>query len=214
MPMIRDDIYGRLVDLGYFKVRPDKVRQMYYGIGVVLLVAGGFVLFVGLSTGHSAWGLGLLLAGLVVLPFARAMPVKTVDGAKATLECRGFQKFLALVEKPRIAKMVKDDPTIFGRLLPYAMVLGVADRWAHVFDGLNVPPPTWYTPLDPYDTFSTVWFVSDLGQGMHSMSSGFTASPPSSGSGWNSGGGGGGFSGFGGSGFSGGGFGGGGGGSW
>ena len=38
--------------------------------------------------------------------------------------------------------MAKDDPTLFQRLLPYAVVLGVADEWAERFEGLLTEPPT------------------------------------------------------------------------
>ena len=116
-----------------------------------------------------------------------------------------------MVEKERIARMAQEDPTIFGRLLPYAMVLGVADQWAHAFEGLMTQPPDWYTSSDGVN-FSTIWFVHDLGSGMHSMGQTFVSRPESQSSSWSSGGGGG-FSGFSG-GFSGGGFGGGGTGSW
>ena len=92
-------------------------------------------------------------------------------------------------------------------MLPYAMVLGAADEWAHAFEGLLTEPPDWYTPYgygSNYN-FSSRVFVNDLGNGMHTMQSTFASTPSSS-----AGSGGSGFDG----GSSGGGFGGGGGGSW
>jgi uncharacterized membrane protein len=119
----------------------------------------------------------------------------------------GFARFVQLAEKERIRVLAKDDPTIFGRLLPYAMVLGVADEWADRFADLLTEPPDWYVPYGygPGYAFSPHHFVRDLGSGMNTMGSTFSSQPQSSG-----GSGGSGFSGGG----SGGGFGGGGGGSW
>jgi uncharacterized membrane protein len=211
LPGIKSAIYNSLMEKRYFRHRPDRVRALYTFWGVALMIIGGVATFVGYAQGHVALGIGVLAAGAIVAVFAKAMPAKTMSGTKAARECQGFRRFLAMVEKERIARMAQEDPTIFGRLLPYAMVLGVADQWAHAFEGLMTQPPNWYTSSDGA-TFNTIWFVHDLGSGMHSMGQTFVSRPQNQSSGW-SGGGGGGFSGFSG-GFSGGGFGGGGGGSW
>ncbi len=203
---IKDQIYRSLTSKKFFTANPDTVRAVYYGIGIFLTVGGVILAFIGFASGHVAWGLGMAGAGVIVYAFARAMPAKTALGTHTLRECQGFQRFLALVEKDRIAMMAKEDPTIFGRLLPYAMVLGVADRWAATFKDLLTQPPDWYVPLNNTG-FNSYFFVNDLGRGMHQMGQTFSSRPSSSGSG------GGGSSGFSG-GSSGGGFGGGGGGSW
>jgi uncharacterized membrane protein len=136
------------------------------------------------------------------------MPAKTALGSRKLRECVGFQRFVKLAEKDRLEKLITDDPTIFGRLLPYAMVLGVADEWANKFSDLMKEPPDWYSPYGGWHGgFYSGMFVNHLGNSMSSMSSTFVSKPQSQagsgGSGFSSGGG-----------FSGGGFGGGGGGSW
>jgi uncharacterized membrane protein len=118
----------------------------------------------------------------------------------------GFALFARKAEKRRLEMMTKEDPTIFGRLLPYAIVLGAADAWANAFDGLAVEPPSWYQSSDPGYVFSTRTFTSDMGSSMNSMQMVLPSAPSTS----SAGSGGSGFSGGG----SGGGFGGGGGGSW
>ncbi len=207
--LVRNMVYNQMVTKHFFTVRPDKVRGTYFTVGVVVIIVGVVMLWLGFDMGHVSWGLGAILAGVIVASLAKVMPAKTVTGTEAMRECLGFKRFMALVEKDRIARMAKEDPTIFGRLLPFAMVLGVADQWAHAFDGLMIPPPDWYRSSDGMNTFNTVYFANHLGAGMGSMSQTMTSTPPSS----SSSGGGGGSSGFSG-GFSGGGFGGGGGGSW
>jgi uncharacterized membrane protein YgcG len=207
LPGIRDGIYESLTKKQIFARNPEKVRSRYQGAGILLLIAGFFGGIFGMEMGLIPYGIGLALAGVILLLSARAMPAKTAAGSQALRECLGFQRFVRLAEKDRLAVLAKDDPTIFGRLLPYAMVLGVADQWADAFKDLLTQPPDWYVPYGygPGYHFSSHNFVRDLGGGMNTMGSTFSSTPPSKG-----GSGGSGFSGGG----SGGGFGGGGGGSW
>ncbi len=208
LPGIRDAIYQSLTEKKLFDRNPDTTRKLYFGAGIALLVLAFFGFVVGVNLGHVSWGMGLALSGVIVLLSARAMPAKTAAGSKALRDCLGFKRFVELAEKDRIRVLAQNDPTIFGRLLPYAMVLGVADQWADAFKDLLTQPPDWYSgPGYGYGhSFSSRTFVNDLGSGMNTMGSTFSSAPSSTG-----GGGGSGFSGGGGSG---GGFGGGGGGSW
>lgn len=234
IPQIRRNISRQMLTKKVFPRDPEKVRQLYRGLAMVAVIAppilGGFLLSSGrlqtvlLPPNPGAlilFGLAsLALTWLVVNLFARAMPVKTPKGAKLARQCLGFKEFVTRVEKDRIERMASEDPTVFERLLPYAIVLGVGDAWAERFEGLLREPPTWYHSLGshPGSPFRAQALVSDLGRGMQSIGSTLTSRPSSSGGGggsWGGSGGGGGFSGFsGGGGSSGGGFGGGGGGSW
>ncbi|HEX9997795.1 MAG TPA: DUF2207 domain-containing protein [Abditibacterium sp.] len=203
LPEIRDSIYGSLMQKRLFTANPETTRNSYIGTGIVLLGIGVVAAIFGASFGLVAYGVGFALAGLIVIFSARAMPAKTATGSRKLRECLGFQRFVALAEKDRIEKLVTDDPTIFGRLLPYAMVLGVADQWADKFAGLMTEPPDWYSGSS-YNTFSTHMFVNSLGSGMNSMGKTFESKPApqstggSGGSGFSVGGSGGGFGGGGG----------------
>lgn len=209
LPAIRDSIYDRVVEKHYFLTRPDQVRSSFQCVGVTLMVVG--LLFFVLS--QTALAGGTFLSGLIIRLSARAMPARTGEGSKKLHELLSFQRYVRLTEKKRIEVLAKDDPAIFGRLLPFAMVLGVADKWAEAFHDLLSQPPDWYQPAGygPGYVFSPGGFVHDLGGAMNTMGSTFGSGPPPTSS---SSGAGGGFSGFGGGGFSGGGFGGGGTGSW
>jgi uncharacterized membrane protein YgcG len=207
LPEIRSAIYESLTQKNMFVSNPDTTRKTYITIGMIMLIGGFIGGIFGMDWGGIPYGAGVFIAGLVVLASSRAMPAKTATGSLALRECRGFQRFVQMAEKDRIRVLAENDPTIFGRLLPYAMVLGVADQWADAFRDLLTQPPDWYVgPGYGYGhPFSSHAFVNDLGSGMNSMGSTFSSAPSSSG-----GSGGSGFSG----GSSGGGFGGGGGGSW
>ena len=95
---------------------------------------------------------------------------------------------------------------VFETLLPYAMALGVAEKWAKQFEGIYATggSPGWYVGGGPHNAgFSTTAFHNSLQTSMTSAAQSMRTAPRSSGS-----------SGSGGGGFSGGGGGGGGGGSW
>ncbi len=208
LPTIRESLYRDLTDKRLFQTNPEKTRNDYVGIGVLIGGAGIVAIFVAGVLGSISYGIGLILAGLIVAAWARAMPAKTALGSRRLRECVGFQRFVQLAEKDRIEKLISDDPTIFGRLLPYAMVLGVGEIWATKFAGLMQEAPDWYHSTTG-DMFVPALFVSNLGSGMNEMGTTFASQPSQSD------GAGGGSSGFSsGGGFSGGGFGGGGVGDW
>lgn len=206
LPVMRDSIYNSLTQKRLFTANPETTRTTYHAVGGLIFAAGvgGAIFLSGVIT--IAYGLGLALAGAIIFLCAKAMPAKTATGSRKLRECLGFQRFVKLAEKDRIEKLITDDPTIFGRLLPYAIVLGVGDEWADKFAGLLNEPPDWYSSTSG-NAFSTHYFVNSLGSGMNSMGQTFQSRPAPKSTG---GSGGSGFSGGG----SGGGFGGGGGGSW
>jgi uncharacterized membrane protein len=86
-------------------------------------------------------------------------------------------------------------PDLFERYLPYAMAFGVAEKWAHAFEGMLTEPPTWY--VGGTGTFNPVNFSTQMGTFSTAASSSMASSPGSSGGGSSGGGsGGGGGSGF------------------
>lgn len=207
----KSDLYETLARDRYFAGNPDKVRESYFALGAIvgaaLLVSGLFLMNTDATSGLALITSGLV-TGLAIAGFAFAMPRKTEKGVKALWHILGFREFIRRVEKDRLERMLREDPNLFDRVLPYALVFGVADEWAEKFEGLLAEPPSWYeSDRWTHTTFNTSVFVHSLGDSVSSMNSVLPSSPSRS-----SGAGGGG-SGFGG-GFSGGGFGGGGGGGW
>ncbi|MBI3910672.1 MAG: DUF2207 domain-containing protein, partial [Armatimonadetes bacterium] len=186
LPAIRDAIYGQLVDKDLFPANPDSVRTTYKvrGIGAAVLSIA-LVLWLSGGTAISSFSvtsaqllllLSPALTGLVFFGFARAMPRKSRKGAAAAWQALGFKEFVQRVERDRIERLASEDPTVFERLLPFALVLGAADEWAQKFRGLALPPPTWYdSPNYSPSTFNATLFVHDLGHGMQSMASTFTS---------------------------------------
>ena len=117
----------------------------------------------------------------------------------------GFKEFIKTAEKPRLEALQQNDPEYFYKILPYAMVFGLSNKWAKLFKDIEVKQPDWYRTVTPLDGYTlTTHMASSLFSSTKSAIN--TVSHDSSDSGGFSGGGGGGFSGGGG--------GGGGGGSW
>lgn len=95
--------------------------------------------------------IGLGASGLVVLAFSRAMSRRTWRGARMLVHVRGFQEFLERAERDRLERL---PPDTLHRWLPWAMALGVTERWIRAFEGLKVDAPNWYDGDGPF-TLST-----------------------------------------------------------
>jgi len=195
-PKINKALYELSVTSGFFAKNPNTVRQKYLGVGVVVLVVGFILGFLGIP---------LILSGILIIGFGRAMPCKTRDGVRAYEHAKGFREYLDKAEKYRIQWQEKE--RIFEKFLPYAMVYGVAEKWTEAFKNINVPPPNWYEGQGGAyvaGQFNAMNFVSAIGGLESGLTKAVSSKPQKSSSG----------SGFSGGGSSGGGFGGGGGGSW
>jgi uncharacterized membrane protein YgcG len=179
---------------------------------------GGFMVLLGLVLfGYGIWQLfkewgdplwhsiAFISSGVFVFAFGLFMPKKTRVGNDLYQKLAGFKEFITMVEKPRLEQFLKEDEHYFDKVLPFAIVFDVADKWKDKLKDMDIPPPNWYA--GNYSNFTTYMFLSSLDHSMERMTDNFYSAPSSSGTSggsWSGGGGG----------FSGGGFGGGGGGSW
>jgi uncharacterized membrane protein len=204
LPGLRDSLYDRLVGGGFYTARPDRVRAIYIGAGVLV---GGLL---AAASGSAMTSLGMqplagivagILSGIIIVLFGWFMPSRTVRGTRELEKVLGFQEFLSRVEGDRLDRVVKT-PEMFEKFLPYAMALGVEDNWANAFEGIYRQPPQWYTGTGGAHTFQPRAFTSNLGR-MSAQAAIVMASAPrsSGGSGFSGGSSGGGFGGGGGGGF-------------
>ncbi len=148
-----------------------------------------------------------LISLIIVFIFARIMTAKSLKGVRTKVQILGLQEFINRVDADRLKRM---PPDTFEKILPFAMALGIENRWAKSFQGIVQNPPTWYVGPTPYVGWNPIFFASSMHAMAGDVHQAFVAAPRASSSG--SGFGGGGFGGGGG--FSGGGFGGGGGGAF
>ncbi len=149
-PPIRNELYRGLVRRRLFPTSPDAVRRIWLALGVAILVSGVVAYtappgWVGQASG--VLGLGLALSGAVIAAFSPLMPRRTWDGARAAVRVRGFQEFLERAEKDRLERL---PPDTLHRWLPWALALGVTERWIWKFDGIAVAKPDWYGSDDTF----------------------------------------------------------------
>jgi len=197
---LKNQVYKTVVDKGYFKKNPKTEKSLYTTIGIALAVV--VIFFLSDNIGLHAT-ISLVLSGIIIALFGLIMPARTKKGVLAKEYILGLKEYLTVAEKDRLKfhNAPEKNPQHFEALLPYAIVLGVADEWARQFEGIYLQPPSWYADATG-SSFNFLAFNSSLTSFSASANS-FMSTGASGGS-----------SGFGGGGSSGGGFGGGGGGSW
>ncbi|TMA79853.1 MAG: DUF2207 domain-containing protein, partial [Deltaproteobacteria bacterium] len=168
LPGIRDRIFEALVGHGYYARRPDQVRTTYWILAAIAGVATFLAGVLADKAGVDILGappLTIFVAGAlsaaVVFAFGWVMPARTAAGAQALEGVLGFEEFLARVESDRIAR-VKKTPEMFEKFLPFAMALGVEQKWARAFEGICQKPPDWYRGSSLSD-FRPRLFVDQLG---------------------------------------------------
>jgi uncharacterized membrane protein YgcG len=213
IPKVQGALYEGLGKAGYFDGNPRTVRGRFAALATLatlaLFLGAAFLQFLALGRVFPLpLILSLVLSLATVAVFSRAMPRRTGKGRRAWEHVAGLEEYIRRAEAAPIAAAERRG--VFERLLPFAMVFGVADRWAEAFEGIYEAPPAWYRG-EGRDSASTAWVVSSLVNSSARMQTVMYAPPRSSGGsaggGWSSGG-------FSGGGSSGGGFGGGGGSSW
>jgi uncharacterized membrane protein len=196
---VQEAIYEELSGT-VFAANPRRVRQVWTFVAV-LVVIGGF--FAAAPYGPVA-AVSICACAAIMWIVGRRMPRRTRHGREAYERIAGLREFIRRVEADRLERLGGRTAGNFEKILPYAVVLGVADRWAHAFAGIYATPPTWYVGSN-HGLLDTNDLVRNVGRSMDTMGRTMTSHPTSSGSG---------SSGFSSGGSSGGGFGGGGGGSW
>ncbi len=170
--------------------------------GAIAFATGGPILIQALNSG---WWQPLVLP-LLALPVALSafawIDAPTKEGRAVLDRIAGFKQYLSITERERLDRMhpPEDTPELFERYLPYAVALGVENRWADRFASVLAAAATeggrqgfaWYSgSSDPWSNPGT--FVNTIGSSLASTVSSASSAPGSS-----SGSGGGGFSGGGG----------------
>ncbi|MFT4295962.1 MAG: DUF2207 domain-containing protein [Micropruina sp.] len=201
----RERLYQRVTDeLRWFRRNPSQVRMVAVVGGLAVIGAGALVGF-GLGfVGFGLVGLAGVICGLVMLALSNRFGVRTAEGSAVLAQAKGFELYLTTAEADQIK--FEEGIDVFSRYLPYAIVFGVAERWAKIFqqlaaEGRYTPDDSWYVGYGyGYGSLLSGDFASSMDRLASTMSSSMQSATTAS---------------SGGSGFSGGGgFGGGGGGGW
>jgi uncharacterized membrane protein YgcG len=177
---------------------------------VGVMISGGVAAVVGFPVVAAAFASGWLAPlafPLVGLPLVVSaffwIAAPTREGRAVLDRIAGFRQYLSITEGERLDRMTppKDTPELFERYLPYAIALGVENRWADRFQSVLAQAAAegrqgfaWYAgSSSPWN--DTSGFVGAVGSSLASTVSSASTAPGSSsgsGGGGSSGGGGGG----------------------
>ena len=179
------------------------VSLIGFAFAALAIGTGAPILFQALQSG---WWLPLALP-LLALPLIISaffwIDAPTREGRQVLDRIAGFKQYLSITERERLDRMTapEDTPEIFERYLPYAIALGVENRWADRFAGVLAAAAAsghqgfaWYSgSSNPWD--NPTGFADTVGSSLSSTISSASTAPGSSsgsGGGGSSGGGGGG----------------------
>ncbi|MEK9152913.1 MAG: DUF2207 domain-containing protein, partial [Patescibacteria group bacterium] len=192
IPDIKKKLYGQMIALNYFSGNPENIKGLYGLLAAVVIFIGysftsALAGQAGSPVNTTRW-VALAITAIICFIFVPAMARRTATGALAYEHALGFKDYLATAEKYRLQWQEKE--LIFEKFLPYAMVLGVADKWAKTFADLGLPPPTWYEgSASASGVFNAVAFTSSMRSFDSSVSAAMVSAPQqtSSGSGFSGG---------------------------
>lgn len=200
---VKEKLYEESMAKNLFAANPETTRGKYLAGGIAIIIFSAILLISGISNEIAfitSLGAGFLISGMFLAVASQGMPRRSAHGRELYRRSRGYKMFLDRAEKYR--QPFFENKNLFNEVLPYAIVFGIAEKFAHAMQemGVKVQNPSWY---HSNTAFNPVLFSSNVHAFSSSMSSAIASAPKSSG-----------FASGGGGGSSGGGFGGGGGGSW
>ncbi|MGE0737026.1 MAG: DUF2207 domain-containing protein [Alphaproteobacteria bacterium] len=178
-------------------VKAWRARQVLAGIFTTLF-AIPFVLaeiFVfGLLAYEHSWvaALAMIVSGGAHTLFHRLLKAPTRDGRRVMDQIEGFRLYLSVGERDRLEHAVPPErtPELFERYLPYALALGVEQKWSQQFADIlakaGAEPgrgyaPSWYAGRSWAST--TAFTTALAGSFASTLASAATAPSSSSGSG-------------------------------
>ncbi len=207
-----DDEYHELLGAARAAHRRSLKRDYanrYFKTNGLLSVPGFFIALISaivalnVGVGPTAFVIGIIVVmAIVFVVFAVLMKRPTGLGRKLLDDMLGFKDYLEIAEKDELNLRNPPDktPQLFERYLPFALAMGVEQKWAdrftEIFAGLRGPNdsayhPTWYN--GSWNSLNLSSNTANLSSGLNTAISSSVTPPGSS-----SGGGGGGFSGGGG----------------
>ncbi|HYP43744.1 MAG TPA: DUF2207 domain-containing protein [Propionibacteriaceae bacterium] len=157
---VQDRLYDEMVSSGWYERRPDAIRNRWTQLGLGALIAAAVVavLLVAFST-LGLLGLVLVALALGLVFVGQEMPSRTAKGS-ALLAGLGALRS-DLLSQPTDQMPRGRELHELSEVLPYAVVLGGADRWLHAIvanDDDHTPDsqdlPWYHGPAD--------WHLSDL----------------------------------------------------
>lgn len=128
IPQVQSELYDEVVSRGWFAHRPDTTRNTWTRLGWVALgVALLVTILLAAFTTFGLVGVALVLIALGLVFVAAEMPSRTTSGAGVLSGLQVLSGSLLTQPTDQLPKGRK--PEQLSLILPYAVVLGGADRW-------------------------------------------------------------------------------------
>lgn len=90
------------------------------------------------------WGIscGLLFVSyFIIIQFTKKRNDKWLELDGKVL---GFKRFIETAELSQLNTLVEENPDYFYKILPYAYILGLTNKWAKHFENIPLRQPSWY----------------------------------------------------------------------
>lgn len=85
-------------------------------------------------------GIGCTIISLVCF---LQMPTPNAIGRLYRGQLFGLKNFIKFADKESVEKTLRNNPSYFYKILPYAHVLGLNSEWMKLFEGVEIPIPLW-----------------------------------------------------------------------
>ncbi len=157
------------------------LRFIGMAMGILTIFLTAFVLFEVNYDYRGAWDvpLGYALSAIVFYWSGKRMPRFGKRGYEEYQQLDGFREFIEKAEKEKLRKLVNEDASYFGHTLSFAIVFGLADKWAEKFSGILDSSPDWY--LEGSDkSYNALRMINRINRDFSSMRYAMTSSPSAS----------------------------------
>jgi uncharacterized membrane protein YgcG len=141
----QDMLYADAAQHRWFVQHPANVRSRWMSVGVGILLASAPCLFALAYVGAGVVALPIALTGLLIVITSRLAPKRTAKGSELMRRVLGFRLYVSTAERDR--QKFNEQKHIFAQYLPFAIVFGCVEKWARVFDDVDVAQVTrgWYS---------------------------------------------------------------------
>jgi hypothetical protein len=150
LPVLRKQILQGLTKDKFFARDPQADRDYFAKTGSCILAVGAslYAYSIFVSNTYQLTSYGLIISGLLIFVSSGVMPKRTRKGVGAIAQAHAFEHFILHAKDSEIDEAARLEPAVFERLLPYAMVLGMAEFWAARFKHLVKQAPDWYITIE------------------------------------------------------------------
>ncbi len=186
--LITASLYAIMYNITNWKSLPKKGRiKQAFTAFMFTLFSVGLSIYLAIESGIFIYMIIAIACATILAALSCRCKKRTSIGTWYEERLVGFKEFLRATELDRIKLLVNDNPQYFYNILPFAMVLGVTDKWAKNFDNIMISPPQWYFTATP-GMFNASGFAINLEQSLRGISSDISARPSSSSGGSSDGG--------------------------